>query len=226
MDAAGYLRNLSAFHTQIKVLSKVMAPILNQEAGFGDYTYKGQALSTIADNQIVQLIKSGHEDAFPELYHRYSSQIYNYILRLVSNPGIAEELLQEVFVATWQGVNNFKHKSSIKTWLFRIAHYKTMSWMRDFYRSKEVDQDEIEYVDAGRSPDNLIFDNWQVEKIQEALNCLSTNHRSVVELCYFQGLSYVEISEVIGCPVGTVKSRMSYALNNLNGILVNSGVTP
>jgi len=203
-----------------------MAPILNQEAGFGDYTYKGQALSSLADKQIVQLINSGHEDAFPELYHRYSSDIYNYILRLVSKPNVAEDLLQEVFVAVWQGLDAFKQESSVKTWLFRISHNKTMSWMRTFYRNQEVDQDAtIDAVD-GLAPDMQTLLSWRAEMVQEALNDLSANHRSVIELFYYHGLSYAEISEVIGCPIGTVKSRMSHAMKYLNGILTNFGLAP
>jgi len=203
-----------------------MAPILNQEAGFGDYTYKGQALSSLADKQIVQLINSGHEDAFPELYHRYSSDIYNYILRLVSKPNVAEDLLQEVFVAAWQGLDAFKQESSVKTWLFRISHNKTMSWMRTFYRNQEVDQDAtIDAVD-GLAPDMQTLLSWRAEMVQEALNDLSANHRSVIELFYYHGLSYAEISEVIGCPIGTVKSRMSHAMKYLNGILTNFGLAP
>jgi RNA polymerase sigma-70 factor (ECF subfamily) len=97
-----------------------MSSILNQEASFSDYTYKGQSLSSFADDQIVQLVIDGQEDAFAELYHRFNSDIYSYILRLVSNQGVAEDLLQEVFVAVWQVLDSFKRESSVKTWLFRI----------------------------------------------------------------------------------------------------------
>lgn len=226
MEAAGNLRKLSTNPFQIKVLSEIMAPILNQEAGFGDYTYKGQALSSLTDKQIVLLINSGHKDAFPELYHRYSKDIYGYLLRLISSPGAAEDLLQEVFVAVWQGLDAFKQESSLKTWLFRIAHYKTMSWMRVAYRIQEVDQEETNYGETGLSLDSQTALNWQADKIQEALQNLSTNHRAVVELFYYYGLSYSEISDVVDCPVGTVKSRMSHALKNLSAILTNYGLEP
>lgn len=204
-----------------------MAPILNQEAGFSDYIYKGQSLSSFPDDKLVQLIIGGHEDAFAELYHRFSGFIYSYIIRLISNQPVAEELLQEVFVALWQGLDSFKGESSIKTWLFRIAHNKTMSWLRLQYKDLELDTEQLsEETLSASSPDIQTSVNWRAEKFQEALNELPANHRSVLELFYYQGLSYKEISEIVVCPVGTVKSRMSHALANMTGILIKYGLEP
>jgi RNA polymerase sigma-70 factor (ECF subfamily) len=200
-----------------------MTPILNPEASLSDYNYKGQPLSSFTDAKIVRLVKDGHEGAFAELYHRYNSDIYNYTLRLVSNPGVADDLIQEIFVAVWQGLDNFKGNSSIKTWLFRIAHNKAMSWMRTYYKIQDVEQVESENLSQRPMPDVQSMLNWRAEKVQEALGQLSADHRAVVELFYFMGLSYKEISKITDCPVGTVKSRMSYALKNLNNILINYG---
>ncbi len=201
-----------------------MAPILNPDASLSDYKYKGQPLSSLDDARIVKLIKKRHDGAFAELYHRYNSDIYAYLLRLISNTSAAEDLLQEVFVGFWQGIDKFKGDSTLKTWLFRIAHNKAMSWLRIHYRVQEVAQDELLVESERPSPDTQSMLNWRAEKVQEALGELSTNHRSVVELFYFMGLSYHEISKVVGCPVGTVKSRMSHALQNLNHILINYGL--
>lgn len=201
-----------------------MAPILNPEASLSDYNYKGQPLSFLVDEKILELVKDGHEGAFAELYHRYSSDIYSYTLRLVSNPTVAEDLIQEIFVGVWQSLDNFKGKSSIKTWLFRIAHNKTMSWMRSFYRTQELEQFESVATTELPAPDIQSMLNWRAEMVQQALDELSPNHRAVIELFYFTGLSYQEISEVVSCPIGTVKSRMSHALQNLNSILLNYGL--
>ena len=201
-----------------------MAPILNPEASLSDYTYKGKPLSSFEDTKILKLVNEGHEDAFAELYHRYSSDIFSYTFRLVSNPAIADDLIQEVFVAVWQGADRFQGNSSIKTWLFRIAHNKTMSWLRSHYREQELEQDESLISDAELLPDVQSMLNWRAEMIQQALGELRPNHRSVVELFYFTGLSYQDISKVVGCPVGTVKSRMSHALQHLNNILLNFGL--
>lgn len=201
-----------------------MTPILNPEASLSDYTYKGQLLSDFEDEKILGLVGEGYEGAFAELYHRYSGDIYSYTLRLVSNPAIAEELIQEIFVAVWQSLDSFMGKSTTKTWLFRIAHNKIMSWMRGYYRDLEVEQDKFLIYQEEPTPDVQSMINWRAEMVQQALGELSPNHRSVIELFYFTALSYQEIAEVVGCPIGTVKSRMSHALQNLNNILLNYGL--
>jgi RNA polymerase sigma-70 factor (ECF subfamily) len=159
-----------------------MAPILNQEASLSDYNYKGQPFSAITDEQLVHLVNDGYEGAFGELYHRYSSDIYSYILRLIANPSVAEDLIQEVFVAAWQSFDSFKGDSSVKTWVFRIAHNKAMSWMRTYYRIQEIEQDESLNPNHKPMPDVQSMLNWRAEKVQEALDELSTPHRAVVEL--------------------------------------------
>lgn len=201
-----------------------MTSILNPEASLRDYTYKGQRLSDFEDEKILELVGEGHDGAFAELYHRYSSDIYNYTLRLVSTPAVAEDLIQEIFIAVWQSLENFLGNSSTKTWLFRIAHNKTMSWMRTYYRDIEAEQKEYLIYKEEPTPDVQSMINWRAEMVQQALGELSPNHRAVIELFYFTGLSYQEISEVVGSPIGTVKSRMSHALQYLNSILLNYGL--
>ena len=197
---------------------------MNPEASLSDYNYKGQPLSSFSDSKLLDLVNHGHEGAFAELYHRYSSDIFNYSLRLVSRPSVAEDLLQEIYVAVWQSAGTFRGKSSFKTWLFRIAHNKSMSWLRSFYRTQELEFDESIIPDEGINPDTQSVLNWRAEMVQQALNELSPNHRAVIELFYFTGLSYQQISKVVGCPIGTVKSRMSHAIQHLNRILLNYGL--
>lgn len=205
-----------------------MAPILNPEASFSDYTYKGQPLPSFTDEKILELVSQGHEGAFAELYHRYSSDIFSYMLRLISNPNVVDDLIQEVFVAVWQSRDVFQGNSSVKTWLFRIAHNKTMSWLRLYYREIEQEQDlnlDNSYMNQQAiPPETQSVLNWRADMVQQALDELTSDHRSVIELFYFIGLSYQEISEIVSCPLGTVKSRMSHAMQNLNSILLNHGL--
>jgi RNA polymerase sigma-70 factor (ECF subfamily) len=199
-------------------------PILNLDAVSSDYNYKGQKISSIGDDQLVKLAAENNEEAFVELYQRYNSAIYTYIFRLVQQQTAAEDLLQETFVAAWQGIRDFQHRSTVKTWLFRIAHYKTMSWLRTYYRDRKLTEEEELAPQEPAAPDSQLMSSWQAGKVRQALDELSPNHRSVVELFYMQNLSYEEIAEVTECPLGTVKSRMSYAIRNLNGILLSYGL--
>lgn len=170
------------------------------------------------DIWLMEQIAAGDEEAFSELYHRHHEQIYNYLLRLVRESSGAEDLLQEVFVAVWQGAGRFRKESKVRTWIFRIAHHKAVSWLR---RLRPVDA--LPAVLPGSSPEwnpeARSIRSWQVERIQAALEQLSPKHRSVVELAYVNGFSYQEIGKILRCPVGTVKSRMSYAIRQLQGVL-------
>jgi RNA polymerase sigma-70 factor (ECF subfamily) len=181
------------------------------------------SMSTLAvavpnpDNELVRLVAAGDETAFAELYDQYAPPVYNYLLRLVNEPAVAEEILQEVFLAMWQGAHRFREEAKVKTWLLRIAHHQAVSWLR---RARVVlwPQDELEVDDAEHIDDHLAH-LWQIDQVRAALAQLSPTHRAVIELTFAQGLSYAEIAEVMGCPLGTVKSRMSYALRHLSTLL-------
>jgi RNA polymerase sigma-70 factor (ECF subfamily) len=130
---------------------------------------------------------------------------------------VAEEILQEVFLAVWQGAPRFREEAKVKTWLLRIAHHQAVSWLR---RSRNTlwSNDELE-ADEHEPIEEHLARSWQVDRVRTALAQLTPNHRAVVELTFVQGLSYAEIADVMSCPIGTVKSRMSYALRRLNGLL-------
>jgi RNA polymerase sigma-70 factor (ECF subfamily) len=150
--------------------------------------------------------------------------LYNYILRLIHRPHVAEEILQEVFLAVWEGAGQFKKRSKVKTWIFRIAHYQSVSWLR---RKREVLTHDGELPDRPVAPqtESRVIATWQTDQVRLALDKLSPEHRAVLELAFFHEMSYAEIAEVLDCPVGTVKSRMSYARRNLTGHLKAQGVT-
>jgi RNA polymerase sigma-70 factor (ECF subfamily) len=106
--------------------------------------------------------------------------------------------------------------------MFRIAHHQAVSWLR---RHKPVVAlDEVRQVSLEESPEAASIRSWRADQLQQALDQLSANHRAVIELAFVHGLSYAEIARVMDCPLGTVKSRMSYALQYLNGFLKRQGM--
>jgi RNA polymerase sigma-70 factor (ECF subfamily) len=192
-----------------------------------DATFSARPLEeerTLTDLDLLDAITRRDERAFDVLYHRYNVSLYNYILRLIHRPYVAEEILQEVFLAVWEGANGFKGESQVKTWLFRIAHHQAVSWLR---RKREVLTSDGELPDRPVPPrtESQVITSWQTDKVRMALDKLSPMHRAVLELAFFHEMSYAEIAEVLECPVGTVKSRMSYARRNLTGHLKAQGVT-
>jgi RNA polymerase sigma-70 factor, ECF subfamily len=186
------------------------------------------AMNTLAaalsptDAELVRQVAAGDEAAFAELYDLYAPAVYNYLLRLVNESAVAEEILQEVFLAMWRGAHRFREEARVKTWLLRIAHHQAVSWLR---RARAGVWAHEELGDHEHDPiEEHLARSWQIDQVRAALARLTPNHRAVIELTFVQGLSYAEIAEVMNCPIGTVKSRMSYALRHLNGLLSDEAV--
>ena len=182
-----------------------------------------QAQALEEDVYLIQLIAGGNENSFGEIYRRYHQPIYNYLLRIVQDDAGADDILQEVFLAVWQGAGKFKQKASVKTWIYRIAYRQSISWLRKHGRKSSPAELE-EVVDSGESPEERALTAIRNVNIKRAIEGLSPKHRAVLELAFVQDMSYMEIAEILDCPVGTVKSRMSYALRHLNQILVKTGI--
>jgi RNA polymerase sigma-70 factor (ECF subfamily) len=175
------------------------------------------SIPPLTDLELVQQISAGDEAAFSELYARYNLPVFNFILRLTQQAIAAEDLLQEVFLAVWGGAGRFRGKSTVKTWVFRIAYHRTISWLRKNKKAYRLHQniDEFPLISDEPSPESTLIEQWQEAQIRSAIKRLSPKHRSVIELTFVHGFSYQETAEIMKCPVGTVKSRMSYALRYL-----------
>lgn len=181
-------------------------------------------VTSASDQQLIESVAHGDELAFVELYSRYKGGLYNYLLRLLNDRSSAEDILQEVFVAVWKGSGRFRAHSSVKTWVFRIAHNQAISWRR---KQKTVIEHKEEISRAGldADPENDLLKSWKTDQLREALSKLSPTHRAVVELSFVHDLTYNEIAQIMDCPVGTIKSRMSYALRHLDGVLKRNGIS-
>ena len=172
----------------------------------------------------IRRIAEGDREAFEKLYAAYRVRIFRYLLRMVGDAGTAEELTNDAMVAAWKAARNFKGHSKASTWLFAIARNKALNAMR----GKQPVMVDIETaVAVAASPDSpersLSRGNLQTA-MKQALNELSAEHREVMELTFYQELSYQEIAEVMQCPVNTVKTRMFYAKKKLQEILERRGI--
>ncbi len=136
-----------------------MNSLLNQNAESGDYIDGSLDTVQVSDRSLVDLIAKKNEPALKELCDRFSLSLFNYLRRLVNDQEVAEDLLQETFLAVWQGALAFKARSIVKTWMFRIAHNLAMTWVRKKYRLKEDEARQIEESDD--NPKHLAIDNWQ-----------------------------------------------------------------
>jgi len=111
----------------------------------------------------------------------------------------------------------------LKTWIFRIAHNQAVSWLRRMRVRDDLRERDEKGIEAGSSddPEFSFHQTMEYSRLMSALDCLSPKHRAVIELAFANDLSYAEIAEIVSCPIGTVKSRMSYAMRALSEKMEN-----
>jgi RNA polymerase sigma-70 factor (ECF subfamily) len=175
------------------------------------------------DFLLIKAIADGNENAFGEMYCRYQQPIYNYLLRTIQDDAGADDILQEVFLAVWQGAGKFRQKSTVKTWIYRIAYKQSISWLRKHHQKPHLRELE-EVVDGSEGPEETAMVTIRNAQLKRAMTGLGPKHRAVLDLAFVQDMSYTEIAAILDCPIGTVKSRMSYALHHLSQILVKIGI--
>jgi RNA polymerase sigma-70 factor, ECF subfamily len=183
---------------------------------------------TATDDELMQSLKRrAGEDELRALYRSYGGELYGFALRRLGDRGLAEELVQDVFTRVWRHAADYDPaRASFRTWLYGIARNATI----DLERRRAVRPQPPPHAAAadaeGAGEDEPIERavlRWQV---QAAVERLGADHRQVIRLAHFEGLTMREIADRTGLPLGTVKSRTSYALRNLRLALEEMGAWP
>jgi len=175
-----------------------------------------------SDVSIVRQVQAGDVAAFDQLVVKYRERLYSVVYHLTSNRDDAANLTQDSFIKAFQSINRFQGQSSFFTWLYRIAVNSALTHLRKhrlrtFFSFEKVDEDDriaAEVINAltdATGADRGTFAKELQEKLNEAMQKLSINHRTVITLFEIDGLSHQEIAEVMNCSVGTVRSRLHYA---------------
>jgi RNA polymerase sigma factor (sigma-70 family) len=175
-----------------------------------------------ADLQIVRQVQAGDVAAFDRLITKYRERVFGIIYNLTSNREDAADLTQDTFIKSFQSIQHFSGQASFFTWLYRIAVNSTLSHLRksrirSFFSLERVNSDDpqakeiITALTDKSGVDRDAFVRELQEKLNDAMQKLSIKHRTVVTLFEIDGLSHQEIAEVMGCSVGTVRSRLHYA---------------
>jgi RNA polymerase sigma-70 factor, ECF subfamily len=173
---------------------------------------------------LIERAKRGDTKAFGILVERYQRRVVGVAMAVVHNHEDALELAQEAFVRALENIGKFESRSSFSTWLYRIAANIAIDFRRSERRHPTMRGEEAE-SELERLPSKL-GDSYREaqrsemsQRIREALEQLTPEHRAAILLREVQGLSYDEISDVLQCPRGTVMSRLHYARNHLREIL-------
>ena len=179
--------------------------------------------------ELVHELQAGSETAFDWLVTHYHAPVYNLILGMLGDASDAADGTQEVFLKAFRGIRQFRHGSSLKTWLYRIAIREALNQKRWFKRhlqknvsidaEPEQGQARFEIADAGGTPFEQLAAHEIQHAVQGALQEVPDAFRSAVILRDLEGLSYEEVAEVLECSVGTVKSRILRGRRALKEIL-------
>lgn len=173
------------------------------------------------DEELVARCKAGDRHAFGDLVERYQDRIFSLCIRWLGSPLLAEEVAQDVFISAWRAIPRFRQEARFDTWLRRIAINKCKNkrvYDKRRARDKHVDIDEeddgrpkFQVVHGGRGADASVFQSEASRVLQGALDELEPEQRAIIVLRDLEDLSYEEISEQLGIPRGTVKSRLHRA---------------
>ena len=174
----------------------------------------------VSDWELVQQCQAGDMNAFQELVSRYQQKVFMVILGLLRNREDALEVSQETFFRAYRKINSFQGGSSFYTWLYRIAVNLAIDAQRRLKRNPLEFRDSMDGIleernELAKDPFADVHDKQLRVKLNEAINDLTPEHRSVIVLRTLEGLSYKDIGEILGCSEGTVMSRLHYARKKL-----------
>jgi len=185
----------------------------------------------ISDLALVRQAQREDVGAYDELVRRYQERIYATVYHMTSNHEDANDLVQETFIKAYRALKTFKGDSSFYTWVYRIAVNKTINFLKqrknrvhmslnDVDHNAENDPDLVALVSEKTPRRDLNLAELQ-DKLNGAMLKLSEHHRMVVTLHDIQGLSHEEIGAIMNCNVGTVRSRLFYARQQLQAYLAD-----
>jgi RNA polymerase sigma-70 factor, ECF subfamily len=176
------------------------------------------------DDRVLQRIASGDETALRALMARHQVRVFRFILRLVRNEAVAEELTNEVFLEVWRNAHNYRGAAKPQTWVLSIAHHRAVSSLRK-RREESLDEDAAGTIaDTDDDPETIAQKRDKSAIMRRAMEALSPEHREIIDLVYYHELSVAEVAEVVGIPENTVKTRMFYARKRLSEVLKAAGV--
>ncbi len=172
------------------------------------------------ERELVRRIAEQDRAAFEALYGHFARRLGGYLFKLLRRHDLVEEALDDVMLVVWQKADTFDPAARVSTWLFGIAHRKALKVMERSRRHLRAVGPPPEGAasdppERTTDPEETVVQRDQLRRLARGIEALPTDQRAVVELTFFEGRSYAEISEVMDCPVNTVKTRMYHARRSL-----------
>jgi len=171
------------------------------------------APSAETELELITQAQQGDRQAFGELVRRHREGVVNVVYRMCGDANLAEDAAQEAFIRAWQHLPGYRPRSPFRNWVYRIATNVALDMLR---REREtVDIDALSLAASDRGPEATVEGRERGEQVRQAVLALPPASRAVLVLREYEGLSYREIADMLGIPIGTVMSRLNYARNRL-----------
>ena len=181
-------------------------------------------LQATSDEALMSRIAGGDRDAMRTLYLRHHIRVYRFVVRLVRSQATAEDIISEVFLDVWRQAGSFEGRSAVSTWLLAIARFKALSALRRKPEEELNEEAAANIADPVDNPETAVQKRDTSAILRQCLTGLSSEHREIIDLVYYQEKSVEEVSQIVGIPEATVKTRMFYARKKLSGLLKSAGV--
>jgi RNA polymerase sigma-70 factor (ECF subfamily) len=181
-------------------------------------------LARLSDEALLSLVARSDEAALGELYDRFGRTAYGLALRILRDPALAQDAVQEAFLGVWRSADRFlAERAKASTWILTLVHRRAVDLVRreDRRRAEPLERAEPP-ASAGPEEETSVLFRRQV--VREALRRLPADQREALELAYYGGYTQSQLAEVVGAPLGTVKSRMFAGLARLRDLLAQAGV--
>jgi len=189
-------------------------------------------LSSVCDRDLVANAISGLEGSFEELVRRYQRPISAYVYRMIGNYESALDLTQEIFIKVYGSLRRYRSEFKFSTWIYKIAHNSAVDYLRrssnreqSLVSGTEGDQFELPIESARPSPEQESERKERRIEIETVVKTLPSNYRELIILRHSQDLTYEEIVEVTGLPLGTVKNRLFRAREMMRQQFIEKGIT-
>jgi RNA polymerase sigma-70 factor, ECF subfamily len=184
----------------------------------------------LADETLIGLIVQRDTEAMSAFYDRHAQTVYSLIVRIVREPAVAEEILQETFWQVWQKASDYHGGGSATAWLSRIARNKSLDQLRRQKIRPQIAESDLEEPelqaatatssgDVEQAADHLL----KRQRLHQALATLPAEQRLCLELAYFEGMSQRELAEYTHAPLGTIKTRVRMGLEKMERLLLAAG---
>ena len=181
--------------------------------------YRGR-YPLLTDEDLISLLGDGDAQALALLYDRHSRAAFSLAYRMMGERQASEDLAQDAFIKIWRGAPSYgAGRGGVRTWILSIVRNQGLDQLRS-HASRRRTQEKIEASAPRSQPNEAFAETWrnsQRAQVREALNTLPQEQLKILELAYFSGYTHVEIADLLGLPLGTVKGRMRLGLKKLRG---------